>query len=373
MKTNWQTKKLGEVCDIKTGKKDVNEGNPNGKYPFFTCAREHTYSDSYSFDIEALLVAGNGDVGHVNYYNGKFEAYQRTYILHNFKDLILTRFLHLFLDGYLKATVSKQKLGNTMPYIKMGMLTDFKIPIPPLSEQKRIVKILDEAFEKIEKAKENSEKNLKNSKEFFDYFLRDIFTNNKKVWEVKKLGEISEYFNGLTYSPKNVSDKGVIVLRSSNVQNDLLDFSDIVRVNCSVKEKVMVREGDILMCSRNGSKRLVGKTATIKNLKETMTFGTFMMIIRGEYNPYLAWFFKSTEFRRQITGGENTMINQITRYMLDDVIVSFPPQNELKAIVKKLDSLSEQTKKLEEVYKKKLVDLEELKKSVLNKAFTGEL
>jgi type I restriction enzyme S subunit len=373
MKTNWQTKKLGEVCDIKTGKKDVNEGNPNGEYPFFTCARDHTYSDKYSFDMEALLVAGNGDVGHVSYYNGKFEAYQRTYILYNFKDFILTQFLHLFLDGYLKATVSKQKLGNTMPYIKMGMLTDFKIPVPPLSEQGRIVKILDEAFEKIEKAKENAEKNLRNSKELFEYYLRDTFTNTKKDWEVKKLSEIAEYFNGLTYSPKNVSDEGIIVLRSSNVQNDELDFSDIVRVNCRVKEKVMVRDGDILMCSRNGSKRLVGKTATIKNLKEPMTFGTFMMIIRGEYNSYLAWFFKSTEFRKQIAGGENTMINQITRYMLDDVIVSFPPKKELEKVIEKLNELSEQIKKLEEVYKKKMADLEELKKSVLNKAFTGEL
>lgn len=255
----------------------------------------------------------------------------------------------------------------------MGMLTDFKIPVPSLSEQGRIVKILDEAFEKIEKAKENVEKNLRNSKELFEYYLRDTFTNTKKDWEVKKLSEIAEYFNGLTYSPKNVSDEGIIVLRSSNVQNDELDFSDIVRVNCRVKEKVMVRDGDILMCSRNGSKRLVGKTATIKNLKEPMTFGTFMMIIRGEYNSYLAWFFKSTEFRKQIAGGENTMINQITRYMLDDVIVSFPPKKELKKVIEKLNELSEQIKKLEEVYKKKMADLEELKKSVLNKAFTGEL
>jgi lysine/ornithine N-monooxygenase len=66
----------------------------------------------------------------------------------------------------------------------------------------------------------------------------------------------------------------------------------------------------------------LGKTATIKNLDEEMTFGTFMMIIRSEYNPYLSWFFKSTDFRNQIKGGENTMINQITRYMLDDVVLS---------------------------------------------------
>ena len=80
-KHNWPTVELGDVCEIKTGKKDVNEGNPNGQYPFFTCAQNHTYSDEFSFDTEAILIAGNGDIGTVNYFKGKFEAYQRTYVL----------------------------------------------------------------------------------------------------------------------------------------------------------------------------------------------------------------------------------------------------------------------------------------------------
>ncbi|SHG35237.1 Type I restriction modification DNA specificity domain-containing protein [Flavobacterium segetis] len=155
----------------------------------------------------------------------------------------------------------------------------------------------------------------------------------KQGWEIKKLKEIAEYFNGLTYSPKNVTDKGTIVLRSSNVQNDELDFSDIVRVNANVKEKLFVLEGDILMCSRNGSQRLVGKTAPILNLREPMTFGTFMMIIRSEFNPLLLWFFKTDEFKKQISGGENTMINQVTRYMLDDIEVPLPPLQEQQRIV----------------------------------------
>jgi type I restriction enzyme S subunit len=127
------------------------------------------------------------------------------------------------------------------------------------------------------------------------------------------------------------------------------------------------------MCSRNGSARLVGKTATIKNLNEEMTFGTFMMIIRSQYNPYLSWFFKSTDFRNQIKGGENTMINQITRYMLDDIVLSFPPIDKQNEIVQKLDALSFEIKKLDAIYNQKINDLEELKKSVLQKAFSGEL
>ena len=76
MKNGWKVQNLGELCCIKTGKKDVNQGNPNGAYPFFTCASKHTFSDTFSFDTEALLIAGNGDVGNVSYFKGKFEAYQ---------------------------------------------------------------------------------------------------------------------------------------------------------------------------------------------------------------------------------------------------------------------------------------------------------
>lgn len=138
----WVEKRLGEICQIKTGKKDVNQGNPNGKFPFFTCAAAHTFSDSYSFDTEALLVAGNGNVGQVSYYSGKFEVYQRTYVLSGFKE-VSAKYLFRVLDKRLSATVSKQKLGNTMPYIKMGMLTDYLVPIPPPIDQVRIADELD--------------------------------------------------------------------------------------------------------------------------------------------------------------------------------------------------------------------------------------
>jgi type I restriction enzyme S subunit len=76
----WERKLLGAACTITTGKKDVNEGDPNGQFPFFTCSRTHTFSQEYSFDTEAILIAGNGEVGNLHFFSGKFEAYQRTYV-----------------------------------------------------------------------------------------------------------------------------------------------------------------------------------------------------------------------------------------------------------------------------------------------------
>lgn len=203
--------------------------------------------------------------------------------------------------------------------------------------------------------------------------LNESISNQSKGWKLQKLSDVAEYFNGLTYSPKDVSSEGTIVLRSSNIQNDELDFSDIVRVNVKVKDKLIVKDGDILMCSRNGSKRLVGKTATITKLNEEMTFGTFMMIIRSDYNPYLAWYFKTNNFRKQISGGENTMINQITRYMLDDVKLPCPPLSDLYVVAQKLDTLFSEAKKLEGIYQSKMDLLNEYKSSALNKAIPFDL
>lgn len=332
----WPIVKLESVCKIKTGKKDVNQGNPKGKYPFFTCAKEHTYSDEYSFDTEAILIAGNGDVGATSYYNGKFEAYQRTYVLSDFKD-VGARYLFFILSNSLKKNVSGQKQGNTMPYIKLGMLQNFELHLPPLEIQEQIVAEL----ENYQKVIDGARAVVENWKPSFE-----IDPN----WKIVKLPEIAEYFIGLTYSPEDVGDSGTIVLRSSNIQEGVLDYSDIVRVNKKIKENLFVKDGDILMCSRNGSKRLVGKIAVIKDLQEKMTFGTFMTIIRGKHNKYLSHFFTTDYFRDQLTS-ETSSINQITKYMLDSITVPLPPAE----IESQLNTKIEEEQKIVEANRKLIV------------------
>lgn len=190
----------------------------------------------------------------------------------------------------------------------------------------------------------------------------------KKGWEEKYLKDISEYSIGLTYKPTHVCEDGTIVLRSSNIQGGKLDLSDIVRVNAQIKDKLYVQPGDILMCSRNGSAKLVGKVCLIPEMKEPMTYGTFMMIIRSQYNPLLYYFFDSNDFRKQIKHGEANMINQITRYMLDDVKVKFPPLSEQKEIVEYLDSSFAKIDKLKENAAKNLEEAKALFQSALKNA-----
>ena len=131
--------KLGQLTNIKTGRLDVNAENPNGKYPFFTCSKNHTYIDEYAFDGESVLVAGNGDLN-VKYYNGKFNAYQRTYVIQANENLN-GKFLYYFLDSYVEK-LREQSIGGVIKYIKLGNLTDAEIPLPSLATQQRIAAIL---------------------------------------------------------------------------------------------------------------------------------------------------------------------------------------------------------------------------------------
>jgi len=380
MKTNWQTKKLGEICQIKTGKKDVNQGNPNGKYPFFTCARDHTFSDEYSFDTEALLIAGNGDVGHVSYYNGKFEAYQRTYVLSDFKD-ILPKLLFIFLKGFLKDTVSKQKLGNTMPYIKMGMLSEFNVPIPPLSEQKQIVKMLDETFEKLNKVEQNAEKNLGNSKELFDIYLEKIFSENKKSYESKALSEVATFRNGMNFTKGSNGELVKIVGVRDFQKSFWIPFENLesVRIDGKLNEIDLLKDGDIVAVRSNGNPQLIGRTLLAKDVSGKVSHSGFTIRIRlnsKDIEPvYLCHYLKSQKVRKELVkSGTGINIKSLNQGALGSLTIPIPKSiHDQKAIVKKLDQLSEQTKKLESIYQSKLSAIDELKKSILSKAFSRGL
>ena len=134
--------RLGDYVNIKTGKLDANAASKDGQYPFFTCAITPLRIDTYSYDCECVLVAGNGDLN-VKFYSGKFDAYQRTYIIESKnKNNLSLRYLYYFLGQYVE-TLRKESIGGVIKYIKLGNLTEAAIPLPPLEEQRRIAALLD--------------------------------------------------------------------------------------------------------------------------------------------------------------------------------------------------------------------------------------
>lgn len=154
MRKGWEYKKIGNLCNISTGKLDANAANENGLYPFFTCSKTPLSINSYAYDCECVLVAGNGDLN-VKYYNGKFNAYQRTYILQlkNNSINVDMRFIYAFFNLYIEE-LRRKSIGGIIKYIKLGDLTNAKLPCPPLSTQLAIVSELDKINELIRLKKE---------------------------------------------------------------------------------------------------------------------------------------------------------------------------------------------------------------------------
>lgn len=168
--SDWEEKKLGELCKITTGKLDANAMVENGEYRFYTCAKDYFKIDVYAFDTEALLISGNGaNVGYIHYYKGKFNAYQRTYVLDQFKEKII--YIKYFLDKNLSTRIDTEKKEGNTPYIVMTTLSEMNIKIPSLEEQTKIANFLTEIDKKINL----TEKKLNGTKQYKKGLLQQMF------------------------------------------------------------------------------------------------------------------------------------------------------------------------------------------------------
>ncbi|WQY74067.1 restriction endonuclease subunit S [Helicobacter pylori] len=166
---NWQRVRLGDICEITTGSLDANEMVHYGKYRFYTCAKEYYFIDKYAFDTEAILISGNGAyVGYVHYYKGKFNAYQRTYVLDNFSEHII--FVKYFLTMFLQSHIQTNRNEGNTPYIVMATLKDFEILLPPLNEQIAIANILSDLDSEIISLK-NKKRQFENIKKALNHDL----------------------------------------------------------------------------------------------------------------------------------------------------------------------------------------------------------
>lgn len=332
----WPMMNLGEICEIKTGKKDVNEGNPNGMYPFFTCAKEHTFSDNYSFDTEALLIAGNGDVGSVKYYKGKFEAYQRTYVLCNFSKEINPMFLYFYLHTTLKPIVSAQKLGNTMPYIKLGMLTNFKVPLPPIEIQKQIVtevggyqKVIDGAKQVVENWKPKIE---------IDPSWKKVKLGDEDIIQIVDGDRGTNYPSKKEFTPEGYC----LFLNTSNVRKGAFDFSRCDFITKSKDELLrkgkLVRE-DVVLTTRGtlGNTAHYSKDIPFENIRINSGMVLLRSNLRVLLPEYLLQFLNSSEFSAQVTNFMSGSAQpQLPIRVLSEIEMPLPPIDVQKQVVQQI-------------------------------------
>jgi len=383
MKNNWQTKKLGEVCEIYQPKTITAKAMvPDGKYVVFGANGIIGHYNKYNHEEPQLLITCRGATcGSVNISTAKSWITGNAMVIRPKNTSLNLKYLEYMFRGGLD--ISKVITGAAQPQITRSNLEPTEISYPNISEQKRIVGVLDGVFENIDKAKVNTEKNLQNSKELFETYLNSIFDKAINKWEQKRFEEI--VLSNVIGLVKNVKQQSIIekykYVKMNNITRDnLFDLSKYTRVNATQQEieKYNLIKNDFLFNTRN-SYELVGKTCIFGGDKEKhILFNNNIMRVRfiKTINPhFINYAFSSKLIANKIKylKSGTTNVSAIYYKNLKDLMLSIPSFYEQKSIVKKLDKLSEQAKKLEKCYKQKLLLLEELKKSVLSKAFSGDL
>lgn len=285
--SKWEMAQLGSLTKIKTGKLDANVSSQNGIYPFFTCSKKPLKISSYSYDCECVLVAGNGDLN-VKYYNGKFDAYQRTYIIESINNRkLFVPYLFTFLRKYVE-TLREQSIGGVIKYIKLGNLTNAIIPLPPLETQYQIAKTLSIAAELLTMRKQQLAEldNLIKST-FYDMFGDPV--TNEKGWVLKPIGHFSTVkigpFGSLLHAGDYIEGGFPLVNPSHIIDGKIVP--DIKLTLSSVKfeelQSYTMKKGDIVV----GRRGEIGRCAIVDDAGLLCGTGSMFIRIEKDYLPMM--------------------------------------------------------------------------------------
>lgn len=370
---------LGDYVHIQTGKLDANAANEGGLYPFFTCSREVLAINHYAYDKECLLVAGNGDLN-VKYYSGKFNAYQRTYIIESKNKMELdTKYLYYFMNQYLEK-LRNLSIGGVIKYIKLQNLTDISIPLPGLDEQRMIVALLDKAQALIDKRKQAITK----LDELVQAVFLDMFgdpISNERSWELRQFNKIIQDIES-GWSPvckttqANRDEWGVLKLSAITSGSFKASENKAISESTIPKPSLEVRVNDLLFVRKN-TLDLVGTCAyvfeTPSKLMLPDTIFRFVLREDSNMNKLFLWqLFNYPKYKKQIqklAGGTAGSMPNISKSKLLNFEVIYPdPELQSK--------FSEIVHKIELQKRKQFHSLQQLEsnfQALLQKAFKGEL
>lgn len=392
MVEGWKKDKLTNIiAQITTGKLDANAMVPNGEYRFYTCAKDYCYIDSYAFDDEALLISGNGEyVGYIHYYNGKFNAYQRVYVLTGFK--INVKYLENYLNRYLPIRINKEVSQNNIPYIRLSTLSKMDVLFPEsLSEQASIANILssvDEAIESVKKSIEAAEKlkkslmqNLLTGRMKPDGTLRteDEFYEDEKFgkvpigWDVKKVKEIF-YINRLSLSNKTDDNYKFKYITIENVSTEHIDFAncqEFLFKNSPGRARRYIISNDILISGVRPNLKAFAIYQRPDSNEWICSTGFHVLTAKDKVSPQFFYYqilssIGESQFYSFVAGSNYPAIGDSD---MKRMLLLVPPYDEQKNISKKIeDVLFYQKQK-----KEKIETLERLKKSLMQNLLTGKV
>ncbi|MFM5201596.1 restriction endonuclease subunit S [Aeromonas caviae] len=378
MKAGWHKKKLGDVLQLEYGKPlDATNRNPNGLYPVYGANGEKDRSDSFFYDKPSIIVGRKGSAGEVNLTEERFWPLDVTYYVtfdDNNYDLQFLYYLLLHLE---LPSLAK----GVKPGINRNEVYSLSVNISSLPEQQRIVAILDETFEAIAAARANAEQNRQNARALFESYLQSVFSQRGDGWTEKPLGEMATFRNGVNFT-KSSQGEPIKILGVKDFQNYYwapLNSLDSIIPDGTLPDTDTLQQNDIVFVRSNGNPELIGRCLLIGEVQERTTFSGFTIRARRfteEVLPqYLCHFLKSSHIRRELVdGGNGANIRSLNQGALSKLRINFPVAlSEQERIVEQLETMQSETQHLESLYQRKIAALDELKQSLLQQAFSGQL
>ncbi|EHZ7232471.1 restriction endonuclease subunit S [Campylobacter upsaliensis] len=308
------------------------------------------------------------------------------------KELDSKALFYFFQGSFFKNTFFSN-ISGLIGGVTTTQLGNFKIPLPPLQEQKEIAEFLDSKCEKIQNYIEKKQKLITLLQEKKQALINEVVTKglnpniefkNSEIeylgliphhWEVVKVKYIATTNIGLVYDPSEIATNenvGYPVLRANNIQNGKIDYKDVIYVAKKIDDKQLTISGDLLMCVRNGSENLLGKTAKIEN--NNFSFGAFTAIIRSDLNNYLYWIFQTEMLKKSISSFIVSIgIGQISQDDIKNFKIPLPPLQEQKEIAEFLDKKCEKINSAIEKTKKQIELVKEYKNTLINEAVCGRI
>ena len=393
----WNIKPVGDLFEVQLGKmlnKAAKEqspqysylGNTNVQWGYFDLSdlktMHFTARDKEKFTLQPddIVMCEGGEVGRCAIWQGSEQVVFYQKALHRLRSK--GEVIPQFFQNYMEKIAGTKLLDNytsrtSIAHLTREKLVSLPVKLPPLPEQKKIAQILSTW----DKAITTTEQLLANSQIQKKALMQQLLTGKRRLldkngvrfcgeWESKQLSKLGEVIGGLTYSPSDVTDgSGTLVLRSSNVQNGRLSFDDNVYVTCTASEKSVTRENDILLCVRNGSRALIGKSALLKDQAVGCFHGAFMSIFRAKEPLFIFQLLQSSLFYREVRKNLGATINSINGSDLKKFTFNVPTDKaEREKIAAILSTADQEISALQQ----KLDHLKKEKKALMQQLLTGK-
>ena len=384
----WSIVPMGTLCSIQSGKSDTKDAVSDGPYAFFDRSKTVKRSSRFLRDCEALIIPGEGTEFLPRHFVGKFDLHQRAYALFDFRPEIDPRFLFYFLH-HSADYFPRVAVGATVKSLRLRHFEQLPVSVTDISNQRRIVSVLDDAFEGIAIAKANAEQNLQNARDLFDGSLAKLFAQPGQGWESKSVREwVAE---GVLAKPQDGNHGEIHPTKADFVDVGVpfvmaadLVAGDVDTVGCrfiteSQAKSLRIgfaKSGDVLL-SHKGT---IGRVAILETSDDYVVLTpqvTYYRPLKSERvtKEFLYFCLMSPGFQSQMAeiadAGSTRAYIGITKQL--ELNLTLPPIEEQLALASKLGEIQVASGRLGKIYEKKFAVLDELKKSLLHQAFTGQL